>query len=166
MRPRALLILPLALLAIACGRGGDLADACTPVTTTSTDQTTRPEIVVPDGQAPPDTLQVCDVVTGDGAAAATGDEVLVQYVGVSWSTGEEFDASWDRPGEPFSFQLGAGLVIPGWDLGLVGATEGSRRELIIPPHQAYQAEGRPPLIGPNETLVFVIDVLEVTPSTG
>jgi peptidylprolyl isomerase len=86
--------------------------------------------------------------------------VIVNYVGVSFSTGEEFDASWDT-GQPFPVQLGAGNVIEGWEKGLVGIREGGRRELIIPPEQAYGAKGAPPSIGPNETLVFVIDALAI-----
>jgi peptidylprolyl isomerase len=86
--------------------------------------------------------------------------VQVQYVGVSFKTGEQFDASWDR-GEPFVFQLGAGQVIPGWDQGIQGMKVGGRRRLVIPPDMAYGSRGSPPSIGPNETLVFVVDLLAV-----
>ena len=105
-------------------------------------------------------LEIKDLEEGTGAEAKAGDEVTVQYVGVNYKNGKEFDASWDR-GEPFAFQLGAGMVIPGWDQGVEGMKVGGRRELIIPPELAYGPEGSPPAIGPNETLIFVIDLLEV-----
>jgi peptidylprolyl isomerase len=89
----------------------------------------------------------------------------VQYVGVSYSNGQEFDASWDR-GEPFEFTLGVGQVIPGWDEGVEGMKEGGRRKLTIPADKAYGPQGSPPAIGPNETLVFVIDLVKVTKGTG
>ena len=114
---------------------------------------------MPEG-APPKELEVRDVEAGTGAEAKAGDEVTVQYVGVNYKSGKEFDASWDR-GEPFTFQLGAGMVIPGWDQGVEGMKVGGRRELVIPPELAYGPEGSPPAIGPNETLIFVIDLLEV-----
>jgi peptidylprolyl isomerase len=120
---------------------------------------TKPTVTVPEG-APPKKLEVRDIEEGTGAEAKAGDEVAVQYVGVNYKTGKEFDASWDR-GEPFTFQLGAGMVIPGWDQGVEGMKVGGRRELIIPPELAYGPEGSPPAIGPNETLIFVIDLLEV-----
>ena len=110
--------------------------------------------------APPKKLEIKEIEEGTGAEAKAGDEVTVQYVGVNYKNGKEFDASWDR-GEPFSFQLGAGMVIPGWDKGVEGMKVGGRRELIIPPELAYGPEGSPPAIGPNETLIFVIDLLEV-----
>ena len=103
-----------------------------------------------------------EIVEGDGAEAKAGDEVTVQYVGVGYKTGEEFDSSWSR-GEPFTFTLGAGEVIPGWDQGIDGMKVGGRRELIIPPDLAYGPAGSPPAIGPNETLIFVVDLLEVNP---
>jgi peptidylprolyl isomerase len=87
--------------------------------------------------------------------------VTDQYVGVNYKNGKEFDSSWSRY-EPYSFQLGAGMVIPGWDQGVQGMKVGGRRELIIPPELAYGPEGSPPAIGPNETLVFVIDLLAVS----
>lgn len=119
----------------------------------------KPQIATPEGD-PPTKLVVKDLKTGKGKKAADGDEVSVQYVGVSWSTGQEFDASWNR-GEPFEFQLGSGQVIPGWDEGVVGMKAGGRRELVIPPDLAYGPQGQPPAIGPNETLVFVIDLEKV-----
>jgi len=114
---------------------------------------------VPSGPAPKK-LTEKELVEGTGAEAKSGDEVTVQYVGVDYKTGKEFDASWDR-GEPFSFTLGAGEVIPGWDQGVEGMKVGGRRELIIPPELAYGPAGSPPAIGPNETLIFVIDLLAV-----
>ena len=124
----------------------------------SDDLETKPTIPAPEG-SPPAELQVEDIVEGDGKAARKGAQISVQYVGASWSTGQEFDASWDR-GEPFAFQLGAGSVIPGWDEGLVGMKEGGRRKLTIPPDMGYGAQGSPPAIAPNETLIFVVDLLE------
>lgn len=122
------------------------------------DTNVKPVIPKPKGQ-PPSALQVRDVVQGNGAKpAANGDTLSVQYVGVSWSTGQEFDSSWSRGKKPFKFTLGTGNVIAGWDQGLVGMRQGGRRELIIPPGAAYGAQGQPPSIGPNETLVFVIDL--------
>jgi peptidylprolyl isomerase len=120
---------------------------------------TKPEIPKPTGSAPTK-LVVKDIVKGKGKTATAGHTVTVQYVGVSWSTGQQFDASWDR-GQPFSFKLGAGMVIPGWDKGVAGMKVGGRRELIIPPDLAYGPQGQPPTIGPNETLIFVIDLLKV-----
>jgi peptidylprolyl isomerase len=101
-------------------------------------------------------------VKGKGPAARTGDTVTVHYEGVTFSTGEQFDASWDR-GRPFTFKLG-GQVIPGWNKGVVGMRKGGRRMLTIPPELAYGAQGAPPVIGPNETLVFVIDMLRIRSS--
>jgi peptidylprolyl isomerase len=122
----------------------------------SKDLDTKPEIPKPTG-TPPTKLEALDIVKGKGKAAKDGDKVTVQYVGVAYSTGEEFDASWER-NEPFEFTLGAGEVIPGWDEGVVGMKEGGRRQLTIPAELAYGAQGSPPAIGPNETLVFVIDL--------
>jgi peptidylprolyl isomerase len=119
---------------------------------------TRPKVTVP-ACAPPSSLVVNDLERGTGAGAKSGDKVTVQYAGVGFNTGKEFDASWNR-GEPFEFQLGAGQVIPGWDKGVEGMKVGGRRELIIPPELAYGASGSPPSIGPNETLVFVVDLLK------
>jgi peptidylprolyl isomerase len=119
-------------------------------------------VEVPTG-APPKTLQIDDITEGDGAEAKAGDTVTVEYVGVSYSNGQEFDSSWERP-EPFSFQLGSGQVIPGWDDGIAGMKVGGRRQLIIPPDLAYGKQGSPPAIGPNETLVFVVDLNDVQPA--
>ena len=120
---------------------------------------TKPEVEVPEGP-PPKELEVTDLTEGEGPEAQPGDTVSVQYVGVNYSDGSEFDASWDT-GQPFEFQLGAGAVIPGWDEGVVGMKEGGRRQLVIPPELGYGRQGQPPDIPPNETLVFVIDLLEL-----
>lgn len=110
--------------------------------------------------APPKQLVLKELEEGIGAEAKAGDEVTVQYVGVNYKSGKEFDSSWSRH-EPFAFQLGAGQVIPGWEQGIEGMKVGGRRELIIPPELAYGEAGSPPAIGPNETLVFVVDLLAV-----
>jgi peptidylprolyl isomerase len=120
---------------------------------------TKPTVTVPSGP-PPKQLESKELRQGTGATAKAGDEVTVQYVGVGYESGEQFDASWDR-GEPFTFTLGAGEVIPGWDQGVEGMKVGGRRELIIPPELAYGPAGAPPAIGPNETLIFVIDLVAV-----
>lgn len=120
---------------------------------------TKPTVTVPKG-APPQQLEIKEIEEGSGAEAKSGDEVTVQYVGVDYKNGKEFDSSWSR-NEPFSFTLGRGEVIPGWDQGVEGMKVGGRRELIIPPELAYGEAGAPPAIAPNETLVFVIDLLEV-----
>lgn len=160
----ATLVLCLALAAAGCG-GDDSTTASTEgeaaaaAGSSGSAETSRPQVTVPKG-APPKKLVIEDLKTGTGAEAKAGDEVTVNYVGVNYGNGKEFDASWDR-GEPFPFQLGAGMVIPGWDKGVEGMKVGGRRELIIPPNLAYGPEGRPPVIPPNETLIFVIDLVEV-----
>jgi peptidylprolyl isomerase len=123
------------------------------------DTSTKPVIEKPTG-APPRKLVKEDIVKGKGKAAGRGDTVKVQYVGIAFSTGEQFDATWDR-GQPYRFRLGAGDVIPGWNRGIVGMREGGRRKLIIPPELAYGARGSPPDIAPNETLVFVVDLVSI-----
>lgn len=155
----AFLCMALALAVAGCGdddssTSSDSTAAASP--DTSTDLSTKPEVTVPSG-APPKELEIEDIVEGDGTEVINGTEVTVQYVGVGYDSGEEFDASWDR-GEPFIFKIGDNEVIPGWDEGLMGMKEGGRRELIIPPDRAYGATGAPPAIGPNETLIFVIDL--------
>jgi peptidylprolyl isomerase len=152
----------LALGLAACGDDsttGSTEAATTAAESPASAEKTKPTVTVPKG-APPKKLEIKDLEEGTGAEAKAGDEVTVQYVGVNYKNGKEFDASWDR-GEPFTFQLGAGMVIPGWDQGVEGMKVGGRRELIIPPELAYGPEGSPPAIGPNETLIFVIDLLEV-----
>src|SRR5690349_22107194 len=119
----------------------------------------KPEIDFPDFDAPAD-LVVTDLVEGDGAEATAGHTVSVHYVGVAHSTGEEFDASYNR-GEPLSFRLGAGQVISGWDQGVQGMKVGGRRKLVIPPHLAYGDRGAGGVIAPGETLIFVVDLLAV-----
>ena len=117
----------------------------------------RPEIDFPGGE-PPTALEVTDLMVGDGAEATSGANVSVHYVGVAFSTGEEFDASWNR-GQAFSFRLGAGQVISGWDQGVAGMKVGGRRRLVIPPHLAYGDRGAGGVIKPGETLIFVVDLL-------
>jgi len=120
----------------------------------------KPEIAVPEGD-PPTGLVIKDIVKGKGPKAKAGDQLTMQYVGNSWSTGEQFDASWDR-GQAFPFQLGAGMVIPGWDQGMVGMRAGGRRLLILPPDLGYGAGGTPDgTIAPNETLIFAVDLEKI-----
>ena len=119
----------------------------------------EPQIVTPEG-APPTELISQDIVKGKGPKAKAGDQLTMQYAGYSWSNGQKFDASWDR-GQPFQFQLGAGMVIPGWDQGLVGMREGGRRLLIIPPDLGYGEAGAGGAIGPNETLIFAVDLEKI-----
>jgi peptidylprolyl isomerase len=185
LRALALLLAALALTAAGCGGSDDDKDkqssAPAPAETTpeateteaapsgesgktvavsnAKDLSSKPKLGKPQGD-PPGELVTKDLVEGKGAAAKSGDTVTVQYVGISWSTGEQFDASWDRS-EPFSFPLGQGQVIQGWDNGVAGMKEGGRRELVIPPDQGYGAQGAPPDIAPNETLVFVVDLKRI-----
>ena len=140
--------------AVLIARGGDDSESAS-----STDLATKPVVEAPEGP-PPDELVSEDLVEGDGATAETGDQVTVQYVGVDYETGEEFDSSWERP-EPFRFQLGGSQVIEGWDEGVAGMREGARRRLVVPPDLAYGRRGSPPAIGPNATLVFVVDLVSV-----
>ena len=121
----------------------------------------KPVVTVPAGD-PPKELKTRDIEVGTGPAAKAGDKVVMHYVGVAWSTKKEFDASYNS-GRPFPFTLGSGAVIPGWDQGIVGMRLGGRRELIIPPNLAYREQGSGP-IGPNETLVFVVDLIQIMPS--
>lgn len=119
----------------------------------------KPDVTIPEEQ-PPTELVIEDLEVGDGDEALAGKGVSVHYVGVSWSTGEQFDASWDRA-QPFGFGLGAGQVIAGWDEGVQGMKVGGRRRLTIPPHKGYGERGAGGAIAPNETLVFVVDLLAV-----
>lgn len=160
---------------IAAGCGGDDEGSESPAAQTTppafetpavpeeggdlTDTSVKPAVEVPEGE-PPTELETEDIVEGEGEAAEAGDTLTMQYVGVSYATGEEFDASWDL-GQPFIFELGAGMVIEGWDEGLEGMRPGGRRQLVIPPDMAYGASGSPPAIGPEETLVFVVDLVEI-----
>ena len=120
----------------------------------------KPTVEVPSDQAPSYQLELEDIEVGDGDEATAGRIVEVQYVGVSWATGEQFDASWDR-GDTFKFGLGKGQVIPGWDQGVEGMRVGGRRRLTIPPQLAYGKRGAGGVIGPDETLVFVVDLVGV-----
>jgi len=119
----------------------------------------KPDVTIPDG-APPTDLQIEDLVEGDGPEAGAGMQVTVDYVGFSWSTKREFDASWNR-NDTFTFGLGAGQVIQGWDQGVQGMKVGGRRRLTIPPDMGYGQFGAGGVIGPNETLVFVVDLRSV-----
>jgi FKBP-type peptidyl-prolyl cis-trans isomerase len=177
--PRTLVLPAVAALALALGACGDddndSAGSAAATTQTgtessapapdetsseiSTDLSQKPAVSPPGGD-PPTSLVKRDIVEGKGKVARTGDTVTVQYVGVNFSNGAEFDASWNS-GQPFTFPLGAGQVIPGWDQGVKGMRVGGRRELIIPPDLAYGPQGSPPAIGPNETLVFVVDLEQV-----
>jgi peptidylprolyl isomerase len=164
-----MIVLCAALAVAGCGSSADSSTGSSESTTTTTESTsteasgsekTKPKVTVPTG-APPPKLEVKELEEGSGAETKSGDKVTVQYVGVNYKNGKEFDSSWSRS-EPFSFTLGGGEVIPGWDQGVEGMKVGGRRELIIPPELAYGETGAPPAIGPNETLVFVIDLLEAS----
>jgi peptidylprolyl isomerase len=119
----------------------------------------KPVIDPPTGE-PPTTLEITDIWEGDGAVAAAGSTVTVHYAGVAFSTGREFDASWNR-NTPFKFALGGGQVIAGWDQGVAGMKVGGRRQLVIPPALGYGDRGAGGVIKPGETLVFVVDLLAV-----
>jgi FKBP-type peptidyl-prolyl cis-trans isomerase len=124
------------------------------------DLSKKPKIPKSTGPAPKQ-LKVEDLVVGTGPAAKAGDKLSVQYVGVLYDNNKQFDASWDRGKQPLSVTLGAGQVIPGWDTGLVGMKVGGRRKLTIPPDQAYGAQGQPPSIPANATLVFEVDLKKI-----
>jgi peptidylprolyl isomerase len=121
---------------------------------------TKPEVPVPAGETPSYQLELEDITVGDGDEAVKGKVVEVHYVGVSWNKGEQFDASWDR-GQTFKFGLGRGQVIAGWDQGVAGMKVGGRRRITIPPMLGYGKRGAGGVIGPDETLVFVVDLLGV-----
>jgi peptidylprolyl isomerase len=178
MRRATLTLLAVAAFALAaCGdddkKDETAADTGTTAATTETapsapapteggdpkDLGSKPKVEIPKGKAPTK-LVARDIVEGKGEAAKAGDTVTVQYVGVLYEGGAQFDASWDR-GQPFQFQLGAGRVIPGWDEGVEGMKVGGRRKLIIPSDKAYGPQGQPPDIPPDATLVFVIDLQRV-----
>jgi peptidylprolyl isomerase len=171
---RALMLLVLTAFAACSGEGADQATStptptvaassapCAqqtppPPATLSERPTTKPDVTVPSGE-PPCGLVSQDIYVGTGADATSGSTVTVQYVGVSWSSGKQFDASWDG-GEPATFALDQ--VVKGWGQGIPGMKEGGRRRLIIPPDLGYGARGYPPDIKPNETLIFVIDLIKV-----
>jgi peptidylprolyl isomerase len=118
----------------------------------------KPQVQVPSDQDPSYQLELEDIVVGGGEEAVGGRVAEVHYVGVSWRTGEQFDASWDR-GDTFKFKLGRGQVIAGWDQGVTGMKVGGRRRITIPPMLAYGKRGAGGVIGPDETLVFVVDLI-------
>ena len=124
-----------------------------------TDTSSKPSVDIPAGD-PPGSLQIDDLVVGEGAEAVDGTTCTMQYVGHSWSTGTQFDASWDR-GDPLEFRLGVGMVIQGWDEGIAGMKVGGRRRLTIPAHKAYGERGAGGVIKPGATLVFVVDLMGV-----
>jgi peptidylprolyl isomerase len=173
LRRALILIAAVAVLGVAaCGDDGDDANGggsdraqeeqateTAPSADALEDTSTKPVIPKPTG-TPPRKLVKEDIVKGKGPGAQNGDTVVVHYVGMNFSNGVEFDASWDA-GAPFPVQLGTGAVIEGWDKGLVGIKAGGRRKLTIPPELGYGAEGYPPAIPPNETLVFVVDAVSV-----
>lgn len=180
----ALLALGAATLIAGCGGSGNsstitvgnennadttLAEKSAPSSPTSTSSTASAKTptsgplakephITPPGGPPPSKLVTKEIVTGTGAEAKTGSAVAVNYVGALYHSGKVFDASWKR-NEPFSFTLGKGQVIPGWEQGVIGMKVGGRRELIIPASLAYGAKGSPPSIPPNEPLIFVVDLL-------
>jgi peptidylprolyl isomerase len=184
MRRYQLLTLPLLLAALAfsaCGSSDEPSDeAAATATAEATEAPTtapqsaapgaavkvtgklgeKPEVEVTGGDPPP-ALVSKDIKKGKGAKAKAGDTVSVQYVGVLYKDGAPFDNSWDRGAQPFEFPLGAGMVIPGWDQGVEGMQVGGRRVLTIPPDLAYGPGGSGP-IGPNETLVFVVDLEKIS----
>jgi peptidylprolyl isomerase len=120
----------------------------------------KPQIEIPPDQPPSYQLELDDITVGEGDEAVPGRVVEVHYVGVSWASGEQFDASWDRD-DTFKFALGKGKVIPGWDQGVAGMRVGGRRRITIPPNLAYGKRGAGGVIGPDETLVFVVDLIGV-----
>ena len=172
--PALMLTLCVALAIAVAGCGGD-SDSSSGSTESSestkagestkssepanTDTSKKPVVVVPKNISPKK-YAYKEIVEGTGATAKSGDTVTVQYVGVGFDSEEEFDSSWSR-NEPFIFTLGAGEVIKGWDKGVEGMKVGGRRELLLPANLAYGPAGSPPKIGPNETLIFVVDLLEV-----
>jgi peptidylprolyl isomerase len=118
--------------------------------------------VVPKGSgAAPTALKSETLIAGNGAEIKTGQQATVNYVGVLFKTGKEFDTSWGKGKQPFQFALGSGQVIPGWDEGVLGMKVGERRRLTIPADLAYGAQGSPPKIGPNEPLIFDIDLKKI-----
>ncbi|HWO46888.1 MAG TPA: FKBP-type peptidyl-prolyl cis-trans isomerase [Solirubrobacterales bacterium] len=152
----------LALLVAGCGSDDSSTTSSSSGEETAAKQAdpgkkkTKPTVTPPSG-APSKDLITKDLEEGTGAPAKAGDAVTVQYVGVNYKTGKEFDSSWSRS-EPFTYNLGSGEVIPGWEKGIEGMKVGGRRELIIPPELGYGTAGAPPAIPPNETLVFVVDL--------
>ena len=167
-RPVMVFVAVGAMLLAGCGDDEEISMTDDSGTTEAADLDTKPEVglyLPAERGEGPSTLVTEDLVVGDGTEAVAGSAVTVHYVGVSWSSGGQFDASWDR-GQPFGFELGAGRVIAGWDQGVEGMRVGGRRVLTIPPELAYGDRGAGGVIGPNETLVFVVDLLAVDPPAG
>jgi peptidylprolyl isomerase len=144
---------------VAGSSGACSADTKVGKVTTTTDLSKKPVIEVPDGPLPCK-LDVSDIVVGTGPAAKAGDQLTMKYVGVTWSTGKQFDASWDR-GQDFPFTLGQGMVIQGWDQGMVGMKRGGRRQLVIPPSLGYGDQAQGADIPANSTLIFVVDLVKI-----
>jgi peptidylprolyl isomerase len=140
---------------------GSKGQAQAPLVSPTKDLSKKPRIPKQPGDAPSQ-LVVQDVVKGKGAKAEDGKVLTVRYVGVRFRDNQQFDASWERKPNEFKFPLGGGQVIPGWDQGIKGMRVGGRRQLTIPADLAYGAQGQPPDIGPNETLVFVVDLKKVS----
>ena len=156
---RTLLVLPLALvLAVAACSSSGTSNVGASGSSSSAAPLTKPTVTLP--ATAPTALQVNDLIVGTGATATVGSHVTVNYVGVSFTTKQQFDASWDR-NTTFDFVLGKGEVIKGWDQGVAGMKVGGRRQLVIPPSLGYGASGSPPAIPPNDTLVFVVDLVAV-----
>jgi peptidylprolyl isomerase len=145
---------------IKAGEGTSTSASSTTATTPTSGALSKEPTVTPPAGAAPTKLESKDLIVGTGPEAKAGDTVTVNYVGVLFKGGKVFDASWNRH-EPFTFTLGKGQVIPGWDQGIVGMKVGGRRELVIPAPLAYGTKGSPPSIPPNATLVFVVDLLGV-----
>lgn len=169
MRLRALSLITSCVLLLAACAGEDEQPADDGSPTAAQDLGSKPTFEVASDQEPPTELQAEALAEGDGAAVESGQTVVMHYVGKSWSTGEQFDASWDRD-QVFSFTLGEGRVIPGWELGVGGSADrgiepmkvGERRRITIPPELGYGETGAGGgLIAPNETLVFVVDVIGI-----
>jgi peptidylprolyl isomerase len=160
VRPLIATLVACAAIAVA-GCGSDDSTTGSETSASAESATATKPVVKPPKGAPPKELEVKDLVEGEGDEAVAGDSVSVDYVGVNYKSGKEFDSSWSR-NEPFTFTLGAGEVIPGWDQGVQGMKIGGRRELIIPPELAYGAAGSPPAIPRNETLIFVVDLREIS----
>jgi peptidylprolyl isomerase len=158
--------LALVLATVGCGGGDEgrtrpAATARAPERATPWVTRSKPSVAIPAASArPPHRLVVRELIRGKGGTARPGDTLTVHYVGVLYRGGSQFDSSWDS-GEPFSFPLGAGRVIRGWDRGLVGMRVGGRRELIIPARDGYGSRGAPPSIPPNAPLIFVVDLLAI-----
>jgi peptidylprolyl isomerase len=144
-------------LATSSEKASETSTSTTAKTPTSGPLSKEPKVTPPAGAAPTK-LEIKDLITGTGAEAKAGETVTVNYVGILFKGGKEFDASWKR-NEPFGFTLGKGQVIAGWDQGVVGMKVGGRRELVVPSALAYGAKGSPPAIPANAPLVFVIDLL-------